>query len=79
MFANEVSPNPDFGSNGVTFTVSLSAVVPGDANGDGHVSQADLTILAANINGPYVPFCDFNHDNKVNFLDVSVLLSHYGT
>jgi hypothetical protein len=65
-------------SNPATLTTPTQQLVPGDANGDGHVSQADLTILAANF-GTSASFCDFNHDGIVNFLDVSILLSHYGT
>jgi hypothetical protein len=55
-----------------------TVAVVGDCNGDGHVSQADLTILAANF-GTSASFCDFNHDAVVSYLDVSILLSHYGT
>lgn len=52
----------------------------GDANGDGHVDAADLSVLLAQF-GQSVPASsgsDFNGDGAVNGADLSVLLSAFG-
>jgi hypothetical protein len=65
-------------STAATLSASTSAAVPGDANGDGHVTVTDLSILLSNYGGTLAS-CDFNHDGVVNVFDLSILLSHYGT
>lgn len=55
-----------------------SGSVPGDCNGDGHVTIVDLSLLLSHYGQNYAAG-DFNNDGIVNILDLSVLLSHYGT
>ncbi len=54
---------------------------PGDANGDGLINAADLSVLLANFgtttNGG-ASSGDFNKDGEVNGADLSVLLSQFG-
>lgn len=59
-------------------TSNAPAQVPGDCNGDGHVTIIDLSILLSHYGQTYAA-CDFNSDNTVNIFDLSILLTHYGT
>lgn len=57
-------------------------VCPGDANGDGEINAADLSVLLANFgtstNGG-ASSGDFNKDGSVDGADLSVLLGQFGT
>lgn len=59
-------------------TGSSGGGIPGDANGDGHVTVLDLSILLSHYAQSYAA-ADFNKDGVVNVLDLSALLTHYGT
>jgi len=52
--------------------------VPGDANGDGHVTYLDLSIMAGSWQKTTDLRADFNYDGIVNFLDLSILASNWG-
>jgi hypothetical protein len=57
----------------------LSLVLtPGDANGDGSVTQADCAIVQANYgkSGMWWSQGDFNHDGVVNAADLAILNQH---
>ena len=58
------------------FTISMGGPVC-DPNGDGVVTQEDVTVLSnANLNGTlssYYPQCDLNDDGEVNVLDIMEL------
>lgn len=53
---------------------------PGDANGDGLINAADLSVLLSNFGGPAAgpEFGDFNGDGQCDGADLSVLLSQFG-
>jgi len=53
---------------------------PGDANGDGVIDAADLSVLLSNFGQPAAGpgFGDFNGDGQCNGADLSVLLSGFG-
>jgi chitodextrinase len=68
------SVNTSAKSSGRTVT---TLVVPGDANGDGHVDMLDLSILATSWLSSSDLRADFNHDNIVNFLDLSIMASNW--
>ncbi|MCC2630860.1 MAG: conserved repeat domain [Candidatus Paceibacter sp.] len=58
--------------------------LPGDANKDGTVNQADKDILNATYNknqgdSGYDARADFNNDNKVDFNDMTLLAQNYNT
>ncbi len=64
---------------------SFTTIVPpptceADANGDGNVDSADLSVLLSNFGGPAAgPGAgDFNDDGQCNSADLSVLLSQFG-
>ncbi len=54
---------------------------PGDANGDGNVDSADLSVLLGQFGTSVTPGtgADYNSDGVVNSADLSVLLSNFGT
>ncbi len=58
---------------------SCGPLVPGDANGDGHVAFDDFFLLVAEWGqtGPGLP-ADFNHDGKVDFQDFFILVQNWG-
>lgn len=67
----------------VRFSSALPAVAPilADANSDGHIDFADLSVLLAQF-GQVVSAgsgADFNDDGRVNNADLSLLLSQFGT
>jgi len=67
-------------SGGIWKTLSgiyPSATVPGDCDGDGHVTVTDLSLLLSHFGAAYAS-CDFNADGIINILDLSTLLSNYG-
>lgn len=68
----------DFDSQ--TETWLLSIAVAADANGDGIVNNADLSVLLSQFNQSVTPGtgADFNFDGIVNNADLSVLLSNFG-
>lgn len=57
---------------------TTSAAVPGDCNGDSHVTIIDLSLLLSHYGTAYAP-CDFHADGFVSITDLSILLSNYGT
>jgi hypothetical protein len=60
--------------------VMTSAPIPGDANGDGGVNDADAAILAAHwhvSSGAVWADGDFNADGKVDDKDASILAAHW--
>lgn len=68
--------------SGVTVYLNTTvASCPGDANGDGHVNGADLSVLLANFgsSAPTGLNGDLNLDHQVNGADLSVLLSNFGS
>jgi hypothetical protein len=65
-------------SRTVTVSNGSGGGVPGDCNGDGHVTIIDLSTLLSHYATAYAA-CDFNTDGIVNIIDLSTLLSHYGT
>lgn len=56
-----------------TYTITVTGVIPGDANGDGSVNVLDLTKVAREILGldPATPGADANGDGVVNVLDMT--------
>ncbi|MBX4201906.1 DUF1565 domain-containing protein [Candidatus Saccharibacteria bacterium] len=54
------------------------APVPGDLDGDGHVTVTDLSVLLTYF-GTNNPTADIDKSGKVDITDLSTLLSHYGT
>ena len=71
--------------NGYTdYQTNVMVVLPGDANMDGTVNGADLTIVLSNyndtvVNGHPVGWADgdFNGDGVVNGADLNIVLSNY--
>lgn len=77
--AYDYAGNESAQSTAVNATTSNNpAPVPGDCNGDGHVTIIDLSILLSHYGATYTA-CDFNSDGTVNIFDLSILLTHYGT
>lgn len=64
----------------VTVNNATPPPVPGDVNGDGHVTIADLSILASNYgkSGMTRAQGDLNGDGVVNILDLSILATNWG-
>lgn len=75
--AYDYAGNESAQSSAVNATTSSAVTVPGDCNGDGHVTIIDLSILLSHYNQAYTA-CDFNSDGTVNIFDLSILLSNYG-
>ncbi len=65
---------------GVSYAISSTVILPGDANLDGRVDINDLTIVLANYNhtGTWATG-DFNGDSKVDINDLTIVLAHYDT
>jgi hypothetical protein len=61
-----------------TARIASPLLVPGDANGDGHVTIVDLSILASTWQSTTDLRGDFNKDGVVNVLDLSILASNWG-
>ena len=64
-------------------TVSGSAGIIGDINGDGTVNYVDLGMLGASYglshgDGGYNANADLNGDSTVNYMDLGMLGAHYG-
>jgi CARDB protein/F5/8 type C domain-containing protein len=58
---------------------AITAPIPGDANGDGHVTDADYTIWADNYGQPGgLQQGDFNNDGQVTDADYTLWADHYG-
>ena len=81
----DTSQCPGFLDNSLSAGILSSSYGPasaptviGDCNGDRSVGLADLTALVANYKKAYAA-CDFNSDGIVDALDLSILLSHYGS
>ena len=69
-------------SDGTAIGQAVSTAKPGDANYDGHVNLADLSILVANngrIGNVWWGTADFTADGKVNTLDFNLLAGNYDT
>ncbi len=66
-------------ADGILFTTPPPC--PGDANGDGSVNGADLSVLLGQFGTSVTPNtgADFNGDGQVNGADLSVLLGNFGT
>ncbi len=64
----------------LTIVPPMAPPCPGDANGDGLVNGADLSVLLSQFgqNVPPGTGADFNGDGVVNGADLSVLLSNFG-
>ena len=65
----------------VRFLTDVLPPVPGDANGDRKVDDADAKVLAANWGIPSAAGLasgDFNGDGKVNAVDASILAANWG-
>jgi hypothetical protein len=68
------------GSRGL-FVATADLPLPGDANGDGVVDNADLAIVVANYgttSGATVTQGDLDGNGRVNLRDVLVVKSHFG-
>ena len=62
-----------------TITITVTGALPGDANLDGVVGAADLSILLSHYGKPgNWSQGDFNGDGTVGLADLSILLSNYG-
>jgi hypothetical protein len=62
-------------------TGEITLRLPGDANDDGFVNHADLTILTQNYGlsaAAEWPDGDFNQDGRVNLADLALLKRHFG-
>jgi hypothetical protein len=71
----------NWGTGQRDWTTQMTAIMApwspeGDANGDGRINLADLSILLSNYNTNYWR-ADFNDDGIVNITDQSILLSRY--
>lgn len=66
--------------DGVAMALVPTGPTPGDANGDGLVNGADLSVLLSQFSQSVPPGtgADFNQDGVVNGADLSVLLSNFG-
>jgi hypothetical protein len=65
-------------SAAATLLPSTLAALPGDLDGDGHVTISDLSILLRWF-GTNNPVADIDKNGTVDVFDLSTLLSHYGT
>ncbi len=68
-------------TNGMFNIVPEPAPIAGDANGDGVVDAADYIILKRNfgMTGAQWLDGDFSGDHQVNWTDLQLLISHFGT
>ncbi len=57
-----------------------SEIIPGDANGDGQVDEADATLVAANWGKSNMSWADgeFNDDGRVDVADAAILAANWG-
>ena len=62
-----------------SFALTGVAVMPGDANRDGHVDVNDLTIVLANYGHTGLTWTqgDFTGDGRVDFNDLTIVLTNY--
>jgi hypothetical protein len=72
--ANNTDPSPA----SQTWTITSSAPVTGDLDGDGHVTGHDLSILLSHYGTNYAT-AELDGGTIVEGHDLSILLSHYGT
>ena len=65
--------------NGVSYAISSTAILPGDANGDGRVDINDLTIVLAHYGqtGQTWAQGEFTGDGKVDINDLTIVLANY--
>jgi len=65
----------------LTIVPPIAPPCPGDANGDGIINGADLSVLLSQFgqNVPPGTGADFNGDGVVNGADLSVLLANFGS
>ncbi len=74
---NDVSIESGTGTSSDPYIFSVESGPTCDPNGDGVVTQEDVTILSnAHLNGTtssYYPQCDLNDDGTINMLDVMAL------
>jgi hypothetical protein len=73
--AYDAAGNTSAPSTARTVTVLL---MPGDANGDGHVNISDLSILSSTWLSNSDLRADFNNDNIVNIQDLSIMATNWG-
>jgi fibronectin-binding autotransporter adhesin len=80
-------PNPlqwqiEYGPTDVRLNV-ISSEVPGDVDGDGHVSLNDLTLMLSSFglcvgDAGFSESADFNGDGCIDLTDLTTLLAHFG-
>ncbi len=68
--------NVSVATDTASFTVTTG--VPGDLNGDGKVTIADVSVLVSNWGIPKNKDADLNGDGVVDVKDLSTLLTHIG-
>ena len=57
-------------------------IIKGDVNGDGRITQLDLSLMKGHILGKFTPdnnaliAADVNNDGKVNITDLAALKKH---
>jgi hypothetical protein len=77
----QIAVSVDFAnSTHVIYRASLSTVIPGDANLDGVVDDADFNALYQNLGHPGTDLArgDFNADGRTDFADFQVLELNFG-
>lgn len=68
----------EFGETILGPSVSATTQIQGDVNGDGHVSQTDVSLVQAVLGTQYGqpgfnPAADLNGDNRVTFVDLAIV------
>ncbi|NLE36554.1 MAG: hypothetical protein GX621_00855, partial [Pirellulaceae bacterium] len=78
---DEVYDTRAFSLDGVMITQSAYEPIPGDANGDGVVNEADAKVLASNwglASGTSWAKGDFDGDGKIDARDAAILAANWG-
>lgn len=73
-----VKATNEFGESVLGPSVSATTQIQGDVNGDGHVSQTDVSLVQAALGTQYGqpgfdPAADLNGDNRVTFVDLAIV------
>jgi hypothetical protein len=78
-FVRISNPDGGFDSPEIDAIADVVAVLPGDVNGDGLVTVADLLALLDAWGNPHPDGwdADFNHDGAVDVIDLLILLSNW--